>query len=94
MKKQKLKQQDNKYLAGQVMLEFTFCMAVVLLMLFSLIMVLRWVRVDLAERRRSHDESIVRGSPDDGVTNRMIPMEQLDPFFYRPIRMNAVWDGR
>ena len=79
---------------GQVMLEFTFCMVIVLLMIFSLIMVLRWAGVDLAERRMAHDEILVRGSLTDAVTNALVPMRQLDPNFYSPIKMNAVWDGR
>ena len=79
---------------GQVMMEFTFCAAVVLLMLFSLIMVLRWAGSDLAQRRIAHDDSLVQGSPDDGVTDATVPLRQLEPYFYRPIKMNAVWDGR
>ena len=80
--------------SGQVMLEFTFCVIVILLMLFSLIMVTRWAGVDLGERRKAHDQILVRGSPADGVTNYMVPERQLDPYFYDAIKMNAVWDGR
>ncbi len=92
--KKEIEQRNKKKDPGQVLLEFTFCMIVVLLMLFSLIMVLRWAGVDLAERRMAHDETIVRGSTTEGVTNALVPMRQLDTFFYHSIRMNAVWRGR
>ena len=79
---------------GQVFIEFTFCFVVILLMLFSIIMVLRWAGVDLAQRRRAHDETIVRGSVPDGRTDARVPMRQMDPYFYNPVKMNAVWRGR
>lgn len=81
-------------LKGQTMIEFTFCAMIVLLMLFSLIMVFRWAGADLAERRITHDELIVRGSVTQGQTNSMVPMGQLEPYFYRPIKMNAIWDDQ
>ena len=79
---------------GQVLLEFTFCMAVVLIMIFSLAMILRWAGTDFARRRIVHEETLVQGTVAQGHTDSLIPQRQLDPYFYRPVRMNAVWGER
>jgi len=114
---------------GQALMEFSFCMIVVLLMIYGTIMVFRWTGLDLAERRAAHDRSL---SADDAVENygpcvrwdsggscsspeditgwcylhgvnccpcveyrdmEKGPMKQLDTYFYKPIGMNAVWEG-
>ena len=87
------KPQSDKLFKGQVALEFTFCMIVVFLMIYGIIMILRWTGMDLAERRRAHDMRLTApiaqdyGNPTDG------PLFQVDPYFYSPIKMNAVWKG-
>jgi len=70
---------------GQVILEFTFCMIVILIMIFGVIKVFHWTGSDLVERQRAHKTVLL-----EDVT----PREQLDPFFYQPAKMNAIWDGR
>ena len=42
---------------GQSIMEFTFCMIVVLIMLYSTAMVFRWTGMDLAERRIAYERS-------------------------------------
>ena len=84
--------------SGQVILEFTFCMAIVLLMIFATMMIFRWAGLDLAERRRAHDNSLMTFYPDGDPARRSLirsygPYQQLDPYFYDPQKMNAVWDG-
>ena len=71
---------------GQVILEFTFCMIVILIMIFGIIKVFHWTGSDLVERQRAHTTVLL----DSGLT----PREQIDPFFYAPVKMNAIWDGR
>ena len=82
---------------GQVIMEFTFCMIIVMLMIFSTMMIFRWVGLDLAERRMAHDEALtqdVPASPEYSYAQRSQgPMIQLQSRFYKPIKMNAVWDG-
>lgn len=90
----KNKKQKHKR-AGQVIIEFTFCMIIVFLMIYSLIMIFRWTGTDLADRRISHERTL--RSPinrnytlaDPGAG----PLTQIDPFFYKPVGMNAIWDG-
>ena len=81
---------------AQVILEFTFCIIVVMLMLYGLIMVFRWTGVDSAERRLAHDrrltsEDINPDYPQDNPGEG--PLWQIDPYFYKPIGMNAIWNG-
>ncbi len=78
---------------GQVMLEFTFCMIILFLMMYAIIMVFRWTGLDLGQRRAAHDAQITTaivqryGNIADG------PLKQIDPYFYSPTKMNAVWTG-
>ena len=87
--------QTHRKQIGQVLLEFTFCMAVVLIIIFSLAMILRWAGTDFARRRIAHDETLLQGGgAQDRMNDGLIPQRQLDPYFYRPARMNAVWGER
>lgn len=98
---------------GQVMLEFAFCMVVLFLMMYGLIMVFRWVGLDLGQRRQAHDELLITDITQDygeclvygpfGASCLIWssdpsavadgPLKQVDPYFYKPTRMNAVWEG-
>ena len=44
---------------GQVMLEFTFCMIVIMIMIFGITKVFFWTGNDLATRRISHDDRLL-----------------------------------
>ena len=78
---------------AQVILEFTFCMVILMLMIYGVFRVFRWSAVDSAERRLAHDQKIFApidegyGPPGNG------PLKQIDPYFYKPIKMNAIWEG-
>lgn len=124
---------NHKPSNGQVMLEFTFCMIILFLMMYGIIMVFRWVGMDLGQRQKAHEsalmapvdpyygdcaqyedgcvwklwstcvDDIVAAIPylgsivvDDCVDSRSVergPLSQLDPYFYTPEKMNAVWAG-
>ena len=71
---------------AQVILEFTFCMIVILIMLYGIIKVFHWSGSDIVERQRAHTDVLL----DQSST----PKEQIDPNFYAPVKMNAIWDGR
>ncbi len=67
------------------MLEFVFCMIVLFLMMYAIVMLLRWVGLDLGQRQRAHEAVL---------TNEIKgPDGQIDLYFYTPTAMNAVWGG-
>ncbi len=103
---------------GQVLLEFTFCMIIVFLMMYGLFMVFRWTGIDLAGRRKAHDALLTTSvhrsySPScieshqytesdgdvvtvcdrlsDTISKSDGPLKQIEPFFYKPAKINAVW---
>ena len=98
---------------GQVMLEFTFCMIVLFLMMYAIVMIFRWVGLDLGSRQQAHEALLTTEIDPNygdcvtsvfnivtGVTTctdfRNItrgPLTQIDPYFYTPDAMNAVWAG-
>ena len=69
---------------GQVILEFTFCMIVILLMIYGVAKVFIWSGGDLVARRIAHDQ-VLTGAP--------TPIEEIDPYFYSPVGFNAIWLG-
>lgn len=95
---------------AQVMLEFTFCMIILFLMMYGIIMVFRWTGVDLAQRQQTHDAVLTTAidplygqcaggmmfgicPPENVVAVERGPLTQIDPYFYQPSPMNAVWTG-
>jgi hypothetical protein len=100
---------------GQVSLEFTFCMIIVLIMIYGVMRVFQWTGRDLAERRIAHERILTDSSsqgdckpgwvddPSGGpptwdpcattVSLREVALNQVDPYFYAPVTMNAVWNG-
>lgn len=81
--------------SAQVMLEFTFSMVVVFLMLFSTFMIFRWSGLDLAKRRQDHEKSLTAKIEQDYPRDNVVqgPINQLDAYFHQPLRMNAVFMG-
>ncbi len=82
--------------SGQTMIEFTFSLIVVLLMIYGMMKVFEWTGKDQAMRRMAHDELLFsdikrkydRENPGEG------PLKQIDPYFYTPQSMNAIWDKK
>jgi len=80
---------------GQVILEFTFCMIVILIMIYGVIKVFHWAGRDLVERQRAHEATLVSDEETRVLwSSRVDPKQQIDPYFYDPIRMDAIWDGK
>ncbi len=80
---------------GQVIIEFTFCVIVVMLMMYGLIMIFRWTGVSMANRRIGHDSTLEVGftrNYGSGAVGQG-PLKQLDTYFFKPSKMKAVWDG-
>jgi hypothetical protein len=102
---------------GQVIIEFTFCMIVVFLMIFGLAKVFTWTGRDLAERSIAHDRLLASPvdpnyqcvevfvppdfdpmHPDPDIIPKCLsysggPSLQIDPYFYTPVKMDAIWNG-
>lgn len=68
---------------AQVSIEFTFSVIMALIMLYSVVMILRWAGLDLAERRLSHDQLLIK--------QNVGPLQQIDPYFHDPIELNATF---
>ena len=70
---------------GQAILEFSFCMIVILIMFYGVIKVFHWAGRDSVERQRSHDSLLIGGSN---------AKDQISPYYHGPTRMDAIWDGK
>ena len=67
------------------MIEFCFGCMVLMLLLFGMVQVVRWVMMDLAERRSDHDRVLVSGWNTAGDA-----VKQLTPDFHQIRPMDAV----
>ena len=79
-------------------MEFSFCMIIVLLMIFATMMIFRWTGLDLVQRRTVYEESLVQDAEEDYVSRSdgkvdSGPIKQLQTYFSEPMKMNAVWQG-
>lgn len=71
--------------SGQTMIEFSFCMIIVVVLLLGMIKVFVWSGKDLVERRRAHERIL---------TNRYLsPQQQIRPVFYFSTRFDADIDS-
>ncbi len=70
---------------AQATIEFTFAMTLTLIMTLALYMVFRWVGLDLASRRFTHDNLL--------TNDALRPEQQLNPDFYRPRKIDAAFRG-
>jgi hypothetical protein len=75
---------------GQSTIEFTFAMIVTFILIYALVMVFRWAGLDLAERRFAHERLLqMEKDPVTGAVTR--PEQQLNPEFYKPRKLEAVF---
>jgi hypothetical protein len=73
---------DLRKRRGQSVIEFTFGLIILGLMVYGLVQCFRWVMLDLAERRVDHDRVL---------TNNTISTEaQLNPNFHGVRKIDAV----
>ncbi len=77
---------------SQAIIEFTFCMIIVFLMIYAVIKIFRWTGLNLAERRRNHEAVLTQGI-NRGSAGTDGPLKQIDPYFSRPTKMDTIWDG-
>lgn len=65
---------------GQVTLEFTFALIVIVLLVLGMIRVFQWGGKDLYQRRLAHETLLESNVP---------PLNQLEPYFYSSTTFNA-----
>ncbi len=70
-------------------LEFIFSMMVVFIIIYSLVMVLRWSGLDLAERRLSHSTQLTENIVQDYINAEDGPLKQIDPVFKQPLELKG-----
>ena len=75
------------------MIEFAFCMIILILLIYATVMIFRWSGLDLAFRRSAHDHVLTNTINPNWGTFTDGPAKQIDPFFYKSIPMNSVWGG-
>ena len=73
----------EKYTNGQAIIEFTFCMIVIMIMIYGIIEVLRWTGEDIAERRITHQDVLTDAA--------LTPTQQVEPDFYLPTDLDAIY---
>lgn len=78
---------------AQVILEFTMCMIIVLLLIYGCIMVFRWSGMDLAERRIGHDESITTKIEENWGSYTQSPLNQIRSDFFKSGGMGFVFNN-
>jgi len=103
-----MREKTKKFFRGQVIVEYTFCLIIVFLMVYSMIKIFRWSGVNLAQRQKDHQTLLIAPiNPDVGkcldydingvclarVEESEGPLKQIDPYFSDPLPMNAVWLG-
>lgn len=94
-----LKSQRRKAakLRGQTMIEFTFCMIIVFLMIYSITKVFEWSGRELVSRRVGHTSRLTTSG--GGLTRSYTSaadseqIAQISPFYSSGVDMNAVWRG-
>jgi len=68
-------------------------MVIIFLMVYGLMMIVRWSGRDIADRRIAHEQQLRTGITQSYVDMEDGPLRQIDPYFYTSTRMNTVWDG-
>jgi len=88
LKHTKVRTQPKK---AQIILEFLFSMIIVFVMMFGLFMIFRWVGYEFGWRRVEHDQRMLNSVVEDYRALDQGPIEQIDPYFHKPAKMNAAW---
>ncbi len=72
--------------SGQTMIESTFGVLVIVMLILSLVRVFFWVGADLAARSAAHERTLVTPVTSDDVNENY---RQIRPMFYEGLPMNA-----
>ena len=74
---------------GQVNIEITFSMIIIVMLLLSMIRVFFWVGNDLADRRRAHEDTLTGDEPADYAPSLDKNYKQIRPVFYEGTPIDA-----
>lgn len=79
---------------GQVIIEFTFSMIIVFLMIYSITKIFEWTGREIVDRRLNHD-SVLKTTNVRAYTTiaESEQIAQISPFFSSGTPMNAIWDN-
>ncbi len=78
---------------GQVFIEFTFCMIVILLFFYGCVMAFRWAGLSLANRRISHDKALNASVRDKWTApSGDSAIIQINPKFDKGTPMNLIFN--
>lgn len=72
--------------SGQTMIESTFGVLVIVMLILSLVRVFFWVGADLAARSSAHERTLVTDITSDDIDQNY---RQIRPTFYEGLPMNA-----
>ncbi len=80
---------------AQSIVEFSFSMVILFVMVYGLTHIFQWTGVDTVKRQKTHDALMKQDAPKN--PNYTSPqnsgvIEQLEPNFYRPVKMNAIFE--
>jgi len=75
---------------GQVNIEITFSMIIIVMLLLGMIRVFFWVGNDLADRRRAHEATLTGDVPPDLDPAMDRSYKQIRPTFYEGTPMDAI----
>ncbi len=80
---------------GQVIIEFTFSMIIVFLMIYSITKIFEWSGKEIVNRRIAHDTILTGQTLSRSYTNVSDSQQiaQISPFFSSGTAMNAIWDN-
>ena len=82
-----------KKTSAQVTLEYTFCIVIILLLIYGAILVLRWAGVSLANRRIAHEATLTNSISEGWIIFDDGPLKQLQTNFHSMTPMNLVFNG-
>ena len=85
----------NKRSPAQVSIEFTFCMIIIVMLMYGIVKAFRWAGMDLAERRAANDQIFsinINEQWETGKINTEGVAKQLVANFYRTKSMVLVFN--
>ncbi len=77
---------------AQVMIEFTFTILIVVLLMYGMIRAFQWVGSDLGHRRAAYDQSLAVDIDEDWSDKNQGPLKQFTTNFYKPAKMSLVFN--
>ena len=83
----------RKHKNAQVIIEYTFCFVIILLLIYGCVMAFRWAGLSLVNRRIAHDETLVSDVADQWGAFSDSPLKQFYPDFYNMMNMNLVFNN-